>query len=130
MVRQRIAGIRSLPLLRAWRAVERQLRRGDDGGPRDRVLSWLDDREQELEARQDRDDRERYLPEGPLERTESSAAWSDCDGGSRSSTFVSSESTFGTAVADGGTDRPDWQVVRERYDALGRSDPVRDDGRD
>lgn len=44
LIEARIRGIESLSLLRAWRAVERQLH---DGG-RDRVLSDLDDREAEL----------------------------------------------------------------------------------
>lgn len=98
-VHQRIAGIRSLPLLRAWRAVERKLGRGDDGGPRDRVMDWLAEREDELDAMRDRPERERYLPEGPIPSTESSATWADRDGGERSTTYRRNRPTFGSGEA-------------------------------
>lgn len=87
-VRQRIEGIRSVELLRAWRAVERRLGRGPDGGPRQKVLDWIDDREEELDDPNPR-------AYGPIRSTESCATWPDRDGGERSSTFQRTERTFG-----------------------------------
>lgn len=121
MVRERIEGIRDPNTLRAWSAVERKLGRGPDGAPRDRVLDWIDNRLDQLEAQPDRSRRERYLPEGPVPETESTASFIDRD---------DSRSTH--IQADGSGIEPsngvDWDVVRERYAALGLGDPVVDDG--
>jgi hypothetical protein len=87
-VRQRIEGIRSLELLRAWRAVERRLGRGPSGEPRQKVLDWIDEREKELAEPNPR-------AVGPIRSTVSCATWPDRDGGERSSTFQRSERTFG-----------------------------------
>ena len=89
-VRQRIEGIRSVELLRAWRAVERRLGRGPDDGPRQKVLNWIDDREEELAESNPR-------AVGPIRSTESCATWPDRDGGERSSTYQRTERTFGEA---------------------------------
>lgn len=57
-----IAGMDSLARLRAWKAVERNLGRGRDGGPRSWVIEQLDAREATLERIGERPDR---LPHGP-----------------------------------------------------------------
>jgi hypothetical protein len=47
-VKSLVDGIRDPERLAAWRAVEKNLGRGRDGGPRQRVLDWLDDRAAEI----------------------------------------------------------------------------------
>lgn len=59
-----IRGMDRIARVRAWRAVERNLGRGVDNGPRSGVLSLLDDREATLEEIGERPDR---LPHGPLQ---------------------------------------------------------------
>lgn len=121
MVRERIEGIRDPGTLRAWSAVERQLGRGPNGGPRERVLEWIQSRLDELDEQPDRSRRERYLPEGPLPQTESTASFVDRD--DSRSTFIQADGS-GVETSEG----VDWDVVRERYEALGLGDPVVDDG--
>ena len=66
-VRARIRGIDRIAVCRAWRAVERALGRGPDGGPRERIIALLEQRERELEDIGERPDR---LEHGP---------WPSCD---------------------------------------------------
>jgi len=67
-----ISGMDSLARVRAWKAVERALGRGRDGGPRSWVIERLDEREATLERIGERPDR---LPHGPW------PACDCCDGG-------------------------------------------------
>jgi len=62
-----IDGMDSLARIRAWKAVERRLGRGRDGGPRSWVIEQLDERETTLDRIGERPDR---LPHGP---------WPACD---------------------------------------------------
>jgi hypothetical protein len=70
MMRARIQGIDDLETIRAWRAVERKINRG----PRERVLEWLDDREEELEEIGERPDRLKLGPRRPPEWFDSESA--------------------------------------------------------
>ena len=54
MIRDRIAGIDTITIARAWRAVERGLDRTPEGG-RDVVIGFIEDRIDELEANGERD---------------------------------------------------------------------------
>jgi hypothetical protein len=95
LVRDRIRGIDDVDVLTAWRQVERRLARGEDGGPRDRVLKWLDEREAELRDLGERPDR---LPFGPRRRREKPDdrdvfEW-DTDDGEQRSTFRSVSRRF------------------------------------
>lgn len=56
VIRARIEGIDRLAVINAWKAVERALGRGDDGGPRTRVMDWLHQRERSLHAEGERPD--------------------------------------------------------------------------
>jgi hypothetical protein len=121
MVRERIEGIRDTVTLRAWRAVERKLGRGPNGGPRERVLEWIESRLDDLDDQPERAREQQYLPVGPLPQTESTVTFVDRD---------DSRSTYVQAAGSGleAPDGVDWSVVRERYRALGHGDPVVDDG--
>lgn len=70
LMHARIQGIDDLETIRAWRAVERNI----DRGPRDRVLEWLDEREQELEEIGERPDRLENGPRRPPEWFDSESA--------------------------------------------------------
>jgi len=76
LMRDRIRGIDEVEVVRAWRAVERNL----DRGPRDKVLEWLDEREDELEEIGDRPDRLSYGPRRPPEMLDTESAISIDDG--------------------------------------------------
>jgi len=84
-VESRIRGIDTIEAVRAWKAVERALGRGPDGGPRDAVIELLDEREAELEEIGERPDRLEHGPRLPPAWTtvESSATWTDTEDGSR-----------------------------------------------
>ncbi|SFS00219.1 hypothetical protein SAMN05216559_2328 [Halomicrobium zhouii] len=49
MVRDRIESLDRIEVVRAWKAVERRLDRGDDGGPRSGIIEALDEREADLD---------------------------------------------------------------------------------
>jgi len=70
-----IRGMDRLDRLRAWKAVERRLGRGRDGGPRRWVIDRLDEREATLEEIGERPDRLPFGPRRPPEMldTESNA---------------------------------------------------------
>jgi len=57
MVRTRIESIDRIEVIRAWKAVERRLGRGEDGGPRSGIVQALDEREAVLEEIGERPDR-------------------------------------------------------------------------
>ena len=57
MVRTRIESIDRIEVIRAWKAVERRLGRGEDGGPRSGIVQALDEREGVLEEIGERPDR-------------------------------------------------------------------------
>jgi len=57
MVRDRIESIDRIVVIRAWKAVERRLGRGEDGGPRSGIIDALDEREKVLEEIGERPDR-------------------------------------------------------------------------
>ena len=54
MIRDRIDGIETIAVARAWKAIERRLERTPEGG-RDVIIGLLDDRIDELEANGERD---------------------------------------------------------------------------
>lgn len=62
LVKARIRGIDSLEVLARWQAVERDLGRGEDGGPRQLVIDLLQERASELEEIGERPDRLEYGP--------------------------------------------------------------------
>ncbi|MFB6091617.1 MAG: hypothetical protein ABEK02_01255 [Haloquadratum sp.] len=116
MVRDRIAGIDSLEVLSAWRAVERKLAEHHDREPRQGVLDALDERGIWLDEYGDRDDRTTRIDRGPP--LESCAVFLDEDGNERESRYVyESSSAFGrdldayldtdesTVATDGGEHR-------------------------
>jgi hypothetical protein len=105
MVLDRIESIDDLEVIRAWKAVERNLGRGRGGDPRSGVMSALEEREQTLEEHGER--WERLDRPSPDERVTESAScgveWSDRDDGERD-TGVSlvRQSQRGRAATDGG----------------------------
>ena len=117
MVRERIAGIDSLEVLSAWRAVERNLADHYDREPRQGVLDALDERGTWLDEHGDRDERASPIDRGPP--LESCAVFLDEDGNERKSrrTYQSpspfdrdldaylSDSEESTVATDGGEDR-------------------------
>jgi len=80
LARARIRGIDFLGVLRAWRAVERNL--SENGvvseHHRQQVMSWLDEREAVLEEVGERD--ERVDPDGRTPSPSAEWSWSDRDG--------------------------------------------------
>jgi hypothetical protein len=84
MVRDRIRGIDTVEVLRAWEAVERNLANRDGRDPREKVLEWLDQRADVLEEIGERPDRNVYPDEDP-EPTESVAVFLDENGDERES---------------------------------------------
>lgn len=95
-VKARIDGIDRIEVVRAWKAVERRL----DRGPRDRIMQWLDEREQTLEEIGERPERCEPCDPDSVPSTESVVVWPDRDGGERSAVY-SSGRRF-AARADGG----------------------------
>ncbi len=93
ITKARIDGIDRLPVINAWIAVEKNLSRG----PRDKVLSLLEDRKHYLEEHGERP--EEFDIDRDVETVGSVAVWPDRDGGERSFLSVRSEKTVAT---DGG----------------------------
>ncbi|WP_311170660.1 hypothetical protein [Halobellus ordinarius] len=81
MVRDRIAGIDSLEVLSAWRAVEKKLADHHDREPRQGVLDALDERGIWLDEHGDRDERATEIDRDPP--LESCAVFLDEDGNER-----------------------------------------------
>jgi len=95
IAKARIDGIDRLSVVNAWIAVEKNL----DRGPRDKVLSLLEDRKRYLEEHGERPDE--FDVDHNVETVESVAVWPDRDGGERSFLSVRSEQPVAT---DGGED--------------------------
>lgn len=102
-VRALIQGMDRIERVEAWRAAERRLGRGEDGGPRSFVIDLLDERRAQLEEIGERPDR---LPCGPWQSFE---AWNDGDDvdvdmirASRSSSVTGSTSAGGSGSSSSG----------------------------
>jgi hypothetical protein len=100
LARARIRGIDFIAVVRAWKAVERNLY------PRPKVLEWLDEREAELKEIGDRDERmaaqDIEARREATPSTESVATFSDRDGEYPFSNSVDADRY--RAATDGGTD--------------------------
>jgi hypothetical protein len=98
IAKARIDGIDRLSVITAWIAVEKKL----DRGPRDKVISLLEDRKRYLEEHGERPDE--FDIDRDVESTDSVAVWPNRDGGERTVLKVRN----GQAVAtDGGEDSGD-----------------------
>ena len=102
LARARIRGIDFIAVIRAWKAVERNLAANGvvSEHHRSTVMAWLDEREAELEEIGERDDRVE-----PGSRTPSPAAeftWVDCEGGERPTSTVDADQY--RDATDGGED--------------------------
>jgi hypothetical protein len=103
-VRALIRGMDRIERIEVWRAAERRLGRGPDGGPRSVVIDLLDERRAELEEIGERPDR---LPCGPWQSHEQwQAAGTDVDveeiRASRSATVTGTGSAGGSASSSAG----------------------------
>lgn len=108
LVDARIRGIDQIEVCRAWMAVERALGRGPDGGPREKIIQRLENREQQLEAIGERPDRLEHGPRLPPEWTtvESNVEFVDQPDGEQA-TMASTSSRHQTrsdVATDGGQD--------------------------
>jgi len=96
IAKARIDGIDRLEVVNAWIAVERNPK---TRGPRDKVLSLLEDRKRFLKEHGERPDE--FDIDRDVETVESVAVWPDREGGERSFLSVRSEQPVAT---DGGED--------------------------